>query len=132
MIEDIHWLGHDTFKILGEKVIYTDPFKIKQKDSADIILITHEHFDHITEDHTHFYAFNQHIDDNHESSSNPYHPDHNTSENKYRCSCLGGLIGIVQSFENHLPLPFISIIHSQSTTYDYRLIPYIFHPPLIR
>ena len=93
---------------------------------------THEHFDHITEDHTHFYAFNQHIDDNHESSSNPYYPDHNTSENKYRCGCLGGLIGIVQSFENHLPLPFLSIILSQTTTYDYRLIPYIFHPPLIR
>jgi len=46
MIRDIHWLGHDTFKIVGEKVIYTDPFKIKQKDTADIILITHDHFDH--------------------------------------------------------------------------------------
>jgi len=46
MIEDIHWLGHDTFKIVGEKVIYTDPFKIKKKDVADIILITHDHFDH--------------------------------------------------------------------------------------
>lgn len=46
MVEDIHWLGHDTFKIVGEKVIYTDPFKIKKKDTADIILITHEHFDH--------------------------------------------------------------------------------------
>lgn len=46
MIKDIHWLGHDTFKIIGEKVIYTDPFKIKKKDTADIILITHEHFDH--------------------------------------------------------------------------------------
>jgi L-ascorbate metabolism protein UlaG (beta-lactamase superfamily) len=50
MIEDIHWLGHDTFKIVGEKVIYTDPFKIRQKDSADIILITHEHFDHCSPD----------------------------------------------------------------------------------
>ena len=46
MIDDIHWLGHDTFKIIGEKVIYTDPFKIKQKGAADIILITHEHRDH--------------------------------------------------------------------------------------
>jgi len=46
MINDIHWLGHDTFKIMGEKVIYTDPFKIKKKDAADIILITHEHYDH--------------------------------------------------------------------------------------
>jgi len=46
MVKNIHWLGHDTFKITGEKVIYTDPFKIKKEDRADIILITHEHYDH--------------------------------------------------------------------------------------
>jgi L-ascorbate metabolism protein UlaG (beta-lactamase superfamily) len=46
MVKDIHWLGHDTFKITGEKLIYTDPYKIKRSDKADIILITHEHFDH--------------------------------------------------------------------------------------
>ncbi len=47
MLKDIHWLGHDSFKIIsGGKIIYTDPFKIKKKDKADIILITHEHFDH--------------------------------------------------------------------------------------
>lgn len=50
MVKDIHWLGHDSFKIMGEKVIYTDPFKIKKKDKADIILITHEHFDHCSPD----------------------------------------------------------------------------------
>jgi L-ascorbate metabolism protein UlaG (beta-lactamase superfamily) len=50
MIKDIHWLGHDTFKIAGDKVIYTDPFKLKKKDTADIILITHEHFDHCSPD----------------------------------------------------------------------------------
>jgi L-ascorbate metabolism protein UlaG (beta-lactamase superfamily) len=49
LLKDIHWLGHDTFKIKGEKIIYTDPFRIKEKDAgdkADIILITHEHHDH--------------------------------------------------------------------------------------
>ncbi|NJD57662.1 MAG: MBL fold metallo-hydrolase [Nitrospirae bacterium] len=46
MVKNIHWLGHDTFRITGEKVIYTDPFKIRKKDTADIILITHEHYDH--------------------------------------------------------------------------------------
>jgi L-ascorbate metabolism protein UlaG (beta-lactamase superfamily) len=50
MIDNIHWLGHDTFKIVGEKVIYTDPFKIRKKDVADIILITHEHYDHCSPD----------------------------------------------------------------------------------
>ncbi len=46
MTKNIHWLGHDTFRIDGEELIYTDPFKIKKKDKADIILITHEHYDH--------------------------------------------------------------------------------------
>lgn len=46
MPKDMHWLGHDTFRITGEKVVYTDPFKLKKKDTADIILITHEHYDH--------------------------------------------------------------------------------------
>ncbi len=46
MLKDIHWLGHDTFKIVGEKIIYTDPFKIKKRDEADLILITHDHYDH--------------------------------------------------------------------------------------
>jgi L-ascorbate metabolism protein UlaG (beta-lactamase superfamily) len=50
MIKDIHWLGHDTFKITGGKVIYTDPFKVKKKDMADVILITHEHYDHCSPD----------------------------------------------------------------------------------
>ena len=50
MVKNIHWLGHDTFKITGEKVIYTDPFKVKKADSADIILITHEHYDHCSPD----------------------------------------------------------------------------------
>ena len=46
VIDKIHWLGHDTFKIDGEKVIFTDPFQIKKEDAADIILITHDHRDH--------------------------------------------------------------------------------------
>ncbi|MEW6600441.1 MAG: MBL fold metallo-hydrolase [Nitrospirota bacterium] len=50
MIDNIHWLGHDTFKISGEKVIYTDPFHIRKEDAADIILITHEHYDHCSPD----------------------------------------------------------------------------------
>lgn len=45
---DINWLGHASFKIKNFKVIYIDPFKIKQEEKADIILITHEHFDHLS------------------------------------------------------------------------------------
>lgn len=50
MTGNIHWLGHDTFKITGETTIYTDPFSVGRKDTADIILITHEHYDHCSPD----------------------------------------------------------------------------------
>lgn len=50
MTANIHWLGHDTFRIEGEQLIYTDPFQIKKNDKADIILITHEHRDHCSPD----------------------------------------------------------------------------------
>jgi L-ascorbate metabolism protein UlaG (beta-lactamase superfamily) len=46
IVKKMHRLGHDTFKVDGEVTVYTDPFKIKKKDKADIILITHEHYDH--------------------------------------------------------------------------------------
>ncbi|OGF66889.1 MAG: Zn-dependent hydrolase [Candidatus Fischerbacteria bacterium RBG_13_37_8] len=50
MITNIHWLGHDCFKITGEKTIFTDPYGLKAKDKADIILITHSHSDHCSPD----------------------------------------------------------------------------------
>ena len=39
--------AHDTFKIKGSQVIYTDPFKLTGRDEADIVLLSHEHFDHL-------------------------------------------------------------------------------------
>ncbi len=45
---DITRLGHDTFRIKGSKLIYTDPYKLSQRDEADIVLISHEHFDHFS------------------------------------------------------------------------------------
>jgi L-ascorbate metabolism protein UlaG (beta-lactamase superfamily) len=48
-LKDVQWLGHDTFRITAGKVIYVDPFRLKDKDTmpkADIILITHDHYDH--------------------------------------------------------------------------------------
>lgn len=45
------WLGHDGFRIEDGQVIYIDPFKIGPvTKKADIILISHEHFDHCSID----------------------------------------------------------------------------------
>jgi L-ascorbate metabolism protein UlaG (beta-lactamase superfamily) len=49
-LEKITWLGHDGFRIDGSKTIYIDPYQISPGPSADIILITHEHFDHCNPD----------------------------------------------------------------------------------
>ncbi len=46
MIENIHWLGHDGFYATGSKVVYFDPWEISEGPKADVICITHEHFDH--------------------------------------------------------------------------------------
>lgn len=51
-VEDIKikWLGHAGFKIKKKKVIYIDPYQINETEQADIILITHEHYDHCSLD----------------------------------------------------------------------------------
>jgi len=42
----IQWLGHDGFRIDAVKTIYFDPYEIKGGPKADLIFISHEHFDH--------------------------------------------------------------------------------------
>jgi len=44
--EKIAWLGHDGFRIDAGKTVYLDPYQIEGGPVADVILITHEHFDH--------------------------------------------------------------------------------------
>jgi L-ascorbate metabolism protein UlaG (beta-lactamase superfamily) len=47
MLETIHWLGHDTFRIDGPKTIYFDPYELGEGNpTADVILISHDHHDH--------------------------------------------------------------------------------------
>ena len=47
MINNIMINCHSSIKINGEKIIYIDPYKIKEiNKDADLIFITHEHYDH--------------------------------------------------------------------------------------
>ena len=51
MIENIEVLCHSSIKFSKEKIIYFDPFKIKEEyKDADIIFITHSHYDHFSEE----------------------------------------------------------------------------------
>ncbi len=45
---EISWLGHDSFRLRKGLTIIIDPYKISSRDEADILLITHEHFDHLS------------------------------------------------------------------------------------
>lgn len=45
---DFERIAHDTFRIAGSKVLYTDPFRIKNPDEPDVILLSHEHADHLS------------------------------------------------------------------------------------
>ncbi len=45
---EITFLKHAGFKIKGKNItIYIDPYEVPKMERADIILVTHEHFDHM-------------------------------------------------------------------------------------
>ena len=47
--KSIQWLGQATVKfVYNGKTIYIDPYQLKNQDKADIILITHDHMDHLS------------------------------------------------------------------------------------
>ena len=44
----IRWHGHDSFSLVGNVTIMVDPFKMAKQEKADLILISHNHFDHLS------------------------------------------------------------------------------------
>ncbi len=44
----IYWLGHSSFKLKDGLTIYIDPFRLEGGELADLVLVTHEHFDHFS------------------------------------------------------------------------------------
>lgn len=51
MLENIELLCHNSIRMEKDKVIYIDPFKIKKEmHDADIIFVTHNHYDHLSKE----------------------------------------------------------------------------------
>lgn len=51
MVDNLRWLGHSSFRVDGPKRIYFDPYQLPAgSPKADIIFITHDHFDHCSLD----------------------------------------------------------------------------------
>jgi L-ascorbate metabolism protein UlaG (beta-lactamase superfamily) len=48
-LKGVEWLGHASFRIKTRAgVVYIDPYRIDDAAPADLILITHDHFDHFS------------------------------------------------------------------------------------
>jgi L-ascorbate metabolism protein UlaG (beta-lactamase superfamily) len=49
LLDSVEWLGHAGFRItVGRAVIYIDPYRVGNGQPADLILITHGHYDHFS------------------------------------------------------------------------------------
>jgi L-ascorbate metabolism protein UlaG (beta-lactamase superfamily) len=45
----IEWFGQAAVKLIhNEKIIYIDPYNLSKTDHADLVLITHDHHDHLS------------------------------------------------------------------------------------
>ena len=51
MLENVEVLCHSSIKFNLKKIIYVDPFNVNENYmDADIIFITHDHYDHYDEE----------------------------------------------------------------------------------
>ena len=50
LLDSLEWLGHSGFRfdVRGGATIYIDPYRVRDGPQADLILITHGHYDHFS------------------------------------------------------------------------------------
>ena len=50
LLDSLEWLGHSGFRVdvRGGATIYIDPYRVRDGPQADLILITHDHYDHFS------------------------------------------------------------------------------------
>ena len=49
LLDAVEWLGHSGFRIrAGKANVYIDPYRVTDGPKADLILITHAHYDHFS------------------------------------------------------------------------------------
>ena len=49
LLDSVEWLGHASFRVrAGRLVVYIDPYRVEEGPPADLILVTHGHYDHFS------------------------------------------------------------------------------------
>ncbi len=49
LLDSLEWLGHSGFRLaVGGAQVYIDPYRVSDGPKADLILITHGHYDHFS------------------------------------------------------------------------------------
>jgi L-ascorbate metabolism protein UlaG (beta-lactamase superfamily) len=48
LVKNVRWLGHASVMVRGSRTVYVDPWEVAATQPADVILITHDHYDHLS------------------------------------------------------------------------------------
>jgi L-ascorbate metabolism protein UlaG (beta-lactamase superfamily) len=49
LLDRLEWLGHSSFRLrAGRATVYIDPYRVPDGPPADLILVTHAHYDHFS------------------------------------------------------------------------------------